>query len=240
MATAHATPIGNEAAAPAVRVLVVDDEQAILDLVALGLRYEGFTVQTACEGAEALRLAHQFDPQLAILDVMLPGLDGFTLCRSLRARGTAGIIMLTAKDAVVDRIHGLELGADDYLTKPFDFRELVARVRAVLRRTGVQPDDVLRFAGITLNRGTREVTHDGQLVELTPREFALLELFLSHPRQVLTRDVILTRVWGYEFDGESKVVDVYVSYLREKLKDTPPTLIQTVRGIGYALRGGSS
>lgn len=237
MTTQQPTVVREQDAAGPCRVLVVDDERAILDLVSLGLRYEGFLIETATTGEEALRIAQQFDPQLAILDVMLPGLDGFALCRSLRLRGTPAIIMLTARDEVTDCVHGLEQGADDYLTKPFDFRELVARVRAVLRRCGVQTDDSLSFAGVTLDRATREVRRDGRPLELTPREFALLELFLAHPRQVLTRDVILARVWGYDFDGESKVVDVYVSYLREKLHDAPPTLIQTVRGIGYALRG---
>jgi DNA-binding response OmpR family regulator len=223
----------------AVRVLVVDDEQAILDLVSLGLRYEGFIVATARDGSAALELAREFRPQLAILDVMMPGVDGFAVCRALRARGTPGIIMLTAKDGVPDRVHGLELGADDYLTKPFDFRELVARVRAVLRRAGLHQGEVLAFADLTLNRATREVSRNGRSIELTPREFSLLELFLAHPRQVLTRDVILNRVWGYDFLGDSKVIEVYVSYLREKLRDNPPQLIQTVRGVGYTLRAGA-
>lgn len=219
------------------RVLVVDDEQGLLDLVSLGLRYEGFAVATARDGREGRAVARAFNPHLAILDVMLPGVDGFELCRHLRAQGTPGIIMLTAKDEVPDRVHGLEQGADDYLTKPFDFRELVARVRAVLRRAGLTEGDALAFGSLSLDRGTHEVTREGRLVELTPREFALLEFFLEHPRQVLTRQQILDRVWGYDFEGEPKVVEVYISYLRDKLGDAPPKLIQTVRGVGYALRG---
>lgn len=222
----------------AIRILVVDDEQAILDLVSLGLRYGGFEVDSSRDGESALRVAREFHPHLAIIDVLMPGMDGFALCRALRAREIQGIIMLTARDDVLDRVHGLELGADDYLTKPFDFRELLARVRAVLRRAGLNQGDRLSFADVALDRGTREVTRAGRPVELTPREFALLELFLSHPRQVLTREVILDRVWGYDYLGDSKVIEVYVSYLRDKLQDNPPKLIQTVRGVGYALRQG--
>lgn len=145
--------------------------------------------------------------------------------------------MLTAKDDIDDRVAGLDVGADDYLTKPFAFKELMARVRAVMRRNGNNFADVLTFHGVTLDRGTRIVTHDEQPVELTPREFDLLELFLMHPRQVLTRDVILARIWGYDYFGDDNIIEVYIRHLREKLNDNPPHLLQTVRGIGYSLRG---
>jgi two-component system response regulator MprA len=218
-------------------VLVVDDEPQIVDFLQMGFTYEGFRVFAAFTGPEAIQAAATHKPDIIILDIMLPSADGLEVTRQIRKTHDTAIIMLTAKDDIDDRVAGLDLGADDYVTKPFAFKELMARVRAVLRRHGNNFADILTFHGITLDRGTRIVTHDEQPIELTPREFDLLELFLMHPRQVLTRDIILARVWGYEYVGDDNIIEVYVRHLREKLDDNPPRLLQTVRGIGYTLRG---
>ncbi|MDQ6662021.1 MAG: response regulator transcription factor [Chloroflexota bacterium] len=218
-------------------VLIVDDEPQIIEFLQMGFGYEGFQVSVATNGTEALRVATMQHPDIVILDIMLPGLNGLEVASRLRATGDTAIIMLTAREDVEDRIAGLDIGADDYVTKPFAFRELLARVRAVLRRHGKTFGDVLTFQGVTLNRGTRIVTRNERPIELTPREFDLLEFFLMHPRQVLTRDIILARIWGYNYDGDDNVIEVYVSHLREKLDDNLPRLIHTVRGIGYVLRG---
>lgn len=219
-------------------VLIVDDEPHILEFLRMGFGYEGYRVLTAADGSEALRVATDEHPDVIILDVMLPGLDGFTVARELRRVGDAAILMLTARDSVDDRVEGLETGADDYVVKPFAFKELMARVRAVLRRQGKTRDRVLSFADLSLDRETREVRRGGRRIDLTPREFELLEMFLMHPRQVLTRDAILARIWGYDYPGDDNVIEVFVRHLREKLDDIPPKLIQTVRGVGYALREG--
>src|SRR5262245_31600410 len=216
------------------RALVVDDEQTIVDFVSTGLRYEGFEVATAADGHDALRRARELRPDVVILDIMLPGMDGIAVCRELRGASDAAILMLTARDGVEDRVAGLETGADDYLTKPFDFRELVARVRAVLRRQGRLRPQVLRVGDLVLDPETREVSRTGEPVALTPREFDLLAELMAHPRRVFTREVLLNRVWGFDYAGDSNVVDVYVSYLRQKLADSPPRLIHTVRGVGYS------
>ena len=218
-------------------VLVVDDEPQIVDFLQMGFTYEGFRVFAALTGPEAIQAAAAHKPDIIILDIMLPSADGLEVTRQIRKTHDTAIIMLTAKDDIDDRVAGLDLGADDYVTKPFAFKELMARVRAVLRRHGNNFADILTFRGITLDRGTRIVTHDEQPVELTPREFDLLELFLMHPRQVLTRDIILARVWGYEYVGDDNIIEVYIRHLREKMDDNPPRLLQTVRGIGYTLRG---
>ncbi|MHB8618543.1 MAG: response regulator transcription factor [Chloroflexota bacterium] len=218
------------------RALVVDDEPSIVDFIKLGLGYEGFDVRTARDGNAALALARDFNPDVIVLDVMLPGVDGMEVCRRVRAQSDTGIIMLTARDELPDRIQGLERGADDYVVKPFRFEELIARIRAVLRRRGNTRQRVLALADLALDQDTREVRRAGRLVELTPREHDLLKLFLLNPRQVLAKDTILERVWGYDFEGDANIVEVYVRYLREKLGDIPPQLLQTVRGVGYILR----
>lgn len=218
-------------------VLIVDDEPQIRDFLEMGFAYEGFRILQATTGPEAIRMAIEHQPDIIILDIMLPDLDGLEVTRQLRRCYDVPIIMLTAKDEIDDRVTGLDRGADDYLTKPFAFRELMARTRAVLRRRGNNLADILTFQDITLDRGTHQVTLREQSIDLTPREFDLLELFLMHPRQVLSRDIILSRVWGYDYEGDDNIVEVYVRHLREKLHDNPPRLLQTVRGVGYTLRG---
>ncbi len=218
-------------------LLIVDDELHMLEFLQMGFRYEGFRVSVATTGAEALLLATEQQPDLVILDVMMPGLNGLEVARRLRRSSDAAIIMLTARGEVDDRVSGLEAGADDYVPKPFAFKELLARVRAVLRRQGKSLDRLLTFQDVTLDRETRQVTRGDHAIELTPREFELLELFLMHPRQVLTRGAILARIWGYTYEGDDNVIEVFVRHLREKLDDHPPRLLQTVRGVGYVLRG---
>jgi two-component system response regulator MprA len=219
------------------RILVIEDEQKIADFLRRGLTYEGFTVEVRLDGESGLKAARDTPPDLVILDVMLPGLDGWEVCRRLRAAGAVPILMLTAKDSVPDRVKGFESGADDYVIKPFAFEELIARVRALLRRTRTSEETVVRFADLTLNVTTREVTRGSRRIDLTTKEFDLLYFFMRHPRQVLTRELIYDRIWGYDFGGESNILEVYIRYLRTKLEQRDePRLIQTVRGVGYALR----
>ena len=217
------------------KVLVIEDEQGIVDFLDLGLRYERFEVHVCKDGSQALSAFARVHPDIVILDIMLPGLDGIEICRRIRRVSAAPIIMLTAREEVDDRIKGLDTGADDYVTKPFDFRELMARVRAVLRRHGCLEDELL-VGDLALNQTTHEVRRDGRLVALTATEFALLELLMSHPRQVFSRDAIINQVWGYDWAGNTNVVDVYISYLRGKVDSDPPRLIHTLRGVGYTLR----
>ena len=222
-------------------ILVVEDENKIADLIRRGLIYEGYQAQIAPDGLLALNQARDTPPDLVILDIMLPGLDGLEVCRRLRAASDVPILMLTARDAVRDRVAGLDAGADDYLVKPFDFDELLARVRALLRRrSGKGPDEqdeVLRFADLLLLPTARQAMRGERALELTAKEYDLLELFMRHPRQVLTRDVIYDQLWGYDFGGESNIIEVYVRYLRAKLEaEGEPRLIQTIRGVGYVLR----
>ena len=233
-----------------VTVLVIDDAENIVEFIKLGLKYEGFEVEVASNGPDGLVTAQRINPDLVILDLMLPGMDGLEVCRQLRSNPVTRdvpILMLTAKDEIRDRITGLDVGADDYVTKPFSFEELLARMHAVLRRqrrgTGELAGDgrqkqILRCGELELNMATREVRRGGRLIGLTPTEYQLLQLFMSYPRQVLDRLTILNRVWGYDFLGETNIIEVYVRYLREKLEEAPgkPRLIQTVRGVGYVLK----
>jgi DNA-binding response OmpR family regulator len=218
------------------RVLVVDDELTMREFLEMGLGYEGFDVRTAADGTAGLETARSWSPDLVILDRMLPGMDGLEICRRLRAAGDVGVLMLSARGDVDDRIEGFDAGADDYLPKPFTFKELLARVRAVLRRRGIMLGRVLTVGDLSLDRETREVTRDGRTVELTPREFELLEMFIGHPRQVFSREAILNRIWGYEYEGDANVIEAHVSALREKLADRDRTLIRSIRGVGYTLR----
>jgi len=220
-----------------IRILVVDDEPTITEFLELGLGHEGFAVATAADGIAALKLANDFAPDVVILDLMLPGIDGMTVCRRLRAGSEVGILMLTARGELDTRVEGLETGADDYLVKPFKFRELLARIRAILRRRRIALAHTLELGDLRLDRSTREATLAHAALHLTPREWDLLELLLTHPRQVLSRDTILARVWGYSYDGETNVVEVNIRALRDKLGDHDKTRIQTIRGVGYVLRG---
>lgn len=219
------------------RILVIEDDPAILKVLQRGLSYEGYTVDIATDGYAGLTRASEHRPDLVILDWMLPGLDGLEVCRRLRAGGRLPILMLTAKDAIQDRVQGLDAGADDYLVKPFSLEELLARIRALLRRAQAERSPVYHFADLTLNTVTREVKRGERRLTLTSKEFDLLELFLRHPGQVLTREIIFDRIWGYDFGGESNVLEVYIRYLRQKLESGEESrLIHTVRGVGYVLR----
>ena len=219
------------------RILVIEDEPKISSLIKRGLIYEGHEVNVADSGEQGLELARESPPDLVILDLMLPGIDGFEVCRRLRTAGDVSILMLTARDNVNDKVRGLDAGADDYLTKPFAFNELNARVRALLRRRRPAEQTTLRYADLTLDLGTREVSRGPRKIDLTTREFDMLEMFMRPPRQVLTRDLIYERIWNYDFGGESNIIEVYIRYLRGKLEASgEPRLIQTVRGVGYALR----
>jgi two-component system, OmpR family, response regulator MprA len=221
------------------KILVVDDERAVRESLRRALELQGYEVELASDGAEALeRLNGNGQPDAVVLDILMPGIDGLEVCQQLRRRGNSvPVLMLTARDAVGDRVAGLDAGADDYLVKPFALEELLARVLALLRRSSPAADGVLRFGDIELDVGTREVLRGGDKIDLTRTEFNLLELFMVNPRQVLTRSIIFERVWGYDFGFASNSLDVYIGYLRRKTEaGGKPRLIQTVRGVGYALR----
>ncbi len=219
------------------RILVIEDEERIRQFLKRGLTYENYVVDTAIDGKDGLEKARDTPPDLVLLDIMLPGMDGFEVCRRLRAASDVPILMLTAKEAIEDRVAGLDAGADDYLVKPFSFDELLARVRALLRRAQPSQPQVHRFSDLELDTGTRQGRRGGETFDLTAKEYELLELFMRNPRQVLTRDVIFDRVWGYDFGGGSNIIEVYVRYLRQKTEgEDLPRLIHTVRGVGYVLR----
>jgi two-component system, OmpR family, response regulator MprA len=226
-------------------VLVIDDEESIIDLIKLGLKYEGFEVVAASDGEEGIASAQRSNPIFIILDWMLPDMDGLEVCRRLRSNPTTHdipILLLTAKGEVGSRVEGLNTGADDYLTKPFSFEELVARIRAILRRLDhsamAENSQVLTVGDIELNMATHEVTRNGQQIDLTKTEYDLLHLFMSHVGQALDRQTILNQVWGYDFLGETNIIEVYVRYLREKIENSPssPRFIQTIRGVGYIMK----
>jgi two-component system, OmpR family, response regulator len=221
------------------RVLVVDDEPNLLEVVTMALRFQGFTVETAATGREALATVTQFKPHLMVLDVMLPDMEGFQVAERLGAqRAGVPIIFLTARDATEDKIRGLSGGGDDYMTKPFSLEELVARIRTILRRTGAATPEsgVLVFEDLELDEESREVTRGGELIELTATEYRLLRYLMLNPRRVMTRAQLLDHVWDYDFGGDGRVLETYISYLRKKLDAHGPALIKTVRGVGYALR----
>lgn len=221
----------------ATRVLLVDDDPKIISLLKRGLAYEGFEVYTASDGEAGLTAAKKYQPHLVLLDITMPGVDGLEVCRRLRLLDDIAIIMLTARDDVADKVNALGLGADDYVPKPFSFDELVARMRAVLRRhSGSQ--ELLTYDDVELNQVARQVHRSGSLIELTTREYDLLLLLMRHPRQVLTRDQLLQQVWGYDTDLETNVLEVHMGHLRQKLEANGASrLIQTIRGVGYVLRG---
>ena len=221
---------------PGTRVLIVEDDPYIARLLRLQLEHRNLRARCEFDGPSGLKAAAEFDPEVIILDIMLPGMDGVGLLKELRRRGNqAPVIMLTARNTPADKVHSLDLGADDYLTKPFSMEELAARIRALLRR--VQGDEVLRMGDLEVNTATREVRRGARKVDLTMREYELLEFMARNPRRALPRDLLLSRVWDQEFGVETNIVDVYIAYLRKKI-DVPgePKLLQTVRGVGYALR----
>jgi DNA-binding response OmpR family regulator len=217
------------------RILVVDDEPAITDFIALGLHHEGYEVATAGDGHQGLRAVDEFKPDLVILDVMMPRLDGFELCQAISGEPRRGIIILSARDETTDRIHGLELGADDYLVKPFEFGELLARVKAVLRRRTPDLKRVVEVGDLTIDTATREVRVGERQLDLSVREYDLLHFLAAHADEVVLRQRILDEVWGYNFFGDENNVEVYIRYLRQKLGDADHRRIQTVRGVGYRL-----
>jgi two-component system OmpR family response regulator len=223
------------------RILVVDDESSISDLIATSLRFVGFDVRTAASGSEALVVAEEFKPHAMILDVMLPDLDGFEVCRQIRSEGlNVGVLFLTAKDGMEDKVAGLTIGGDDYMTKPFSLEELVARVRALLRRIGVteidENDEKIRFADLEIDEATHEVRRAGHLLDLSPTEFLLIRYLLINADRVVSKAQILDHVWQYDFRGDAGIVETYISYLRKKIDIYDPALIHTVRGVGYRLR----
>ena len=223
------------------RILVVDDENSISELIATSLKFVGFDVRTASSGAQALQIAEEFKPHALILDVMLPDQNGFEVCRQIRSEGQkVGVLFLTAKDSVEDKIAGLTIGGDDYVTKPFSLEELVARLRALLRRTGVteieSDEEKIRFADLELDEATHEVRRAGNLVDLSPTEFLLLRYLMINADRVVSKSQILDHVWQYDFRGDMGIVETYVSYLRKKIDIYEPALIHTVRGVGYRLR----
>jgi DNA-binding response OmpR family regulator len=220
------------------KILIVEDEDKLAKFVQMELSYEGYQVSVANDGLSGLMAARDSEPDLVLLDWMMPGLSGIEVCRRLRATGAKmPIILLTAKDDIADRVTGLDAGADDYVVKPFSIEELLARVRAHLRRTEPQDAETLQFDTLTLNRKTRDVFRGERSIELTAKEFDLLDYLITNPRQVLTRDKILEEVWGYDFMGDSNIIEVYIRYLRLKLEaEGEKRLIQTVRGVGYVMK----
>lgn len=219
------------------KVLIIEDDEAIVKLLRRSLAYEGYQVDAALDGESGLALARDRQPDLVILDWMLPGMDGLEVCQRLRSLSNVPVLMLTAKDTLHDRVQGLDAGADDYVVKPFQLDELTARIRALLRRTQQDRTPVLNFMDLNLDTSTRQAERNGRIISLTAKEYDLLELFMRHPRQVLTREMIFDRVWGYDFGGESNVLDVYIRYLRQKLEgEKESRLIYTVRGVGYVMR----
>lgn len=219
------------------RILIIEDDEEILRVLRRVLTYEGYIVDTALTGMAGISLATEQAPDLVILDLMLPQMDGLEVCERLQKIGNQPILMLTAKDTIQDRVDGLDAGADDYMVKPFEIEELLARIRALLRRTVIDRIKVLEFEDLSLDSASRKATRGDREIVLTAKEYALLDLFLRHPRQVMTREVIFDRVWDYDFGGESNVLDVYIRYLRQKLEEGgEPRLIYTVRGVGYVLR----
>ena len=218
-----------------VRILVVDDEESIRDLLVIGLGHRGFSIKTAATAQEAMDIVGSFDPHAAIIDVMMPGENGFQLTRRLRDRPNLYILLLTARDAVSDRVQGLDTGADDYLIKPFDFDELVARLNAGLRRTRKNEEPLLHFQSLTMDDASHRVSVNDELVQLTAKEYELLRYLLWNPGKVLSKNQILQQVWGYDFPGDDNLVEVHISSLREKIRDRQKSMIQTVRGFGYRL-----
>jgi len=220
-------------------IVIIDDDPRITALLKRALNFEGYTADVAGSGADGLSLALSGSPDLVVLDIMMPGLDGWEVCRRIRAEKDVPVLMLTARDEVADRVKGLDIGADDYLVKPFALEEFLARVRALLRRQKISSESsgILNYADLKLNTGTREVFRGDREIRLTAKEYDLLLFLMEHPRQVLTRDMLMERIWGYDYGGESNVLEVYVNMVRQKLEESgEKRIIHTVRGVGYVLR----
>jgi len=237
----QAQPRLSRADGTAIRAVVVDDEDSLTDLLSMALRYEGWEVRLASDGQQALTTIREFRPDVIVLDIMMPGLDGLSVLTRLRADGIqTPILFLTAKDSLEDRIAGLTVGGDDYVTKPFSLEELVARLRALLRRSALtisgDATPIIEVGDLSLDESTYEVSRAGKVIDLTATEFELLRYLMRNPRRVLTRAQILDRVWSYDFGGRASVVEIYISYLRKKIDALGPPMIQTVRGVGYMLR----
>ncbi len=221
------------------KILVVEDDREMRSLLLRSLAYEGYQVESVATGEEAMEKVASAAPDLVVLDLMLPGIDGLEVCRRLRAQGGVPVLMLTARRTLTDKVAGFESGADDYLVKPFALEELLVRVKALLRRSGLNAGSRLQCGDLEMDLATREVWRGERRIDLTAKEFDLLELLLRHSRQVLRRDLIFDRLWGYDFGGESNIIDVYIRYLRSKLNaEGEPELIRTVRGVGYVLKEG--
>ncbi|AQS08639.1 transcriptional regulatory protein YycF [Clostridium saccharobutylicum] len=218
-----------------INILIVDDEKSIIDFVKMGLEAEGYTVYSAFDGMEAIEIAEKIKPQIIILDIMLPGMDGYEVCSIIKKFIKTSIIMLTARDDVDDKVRGLDIGADDYMAKPFSFKELLARINARIRSDFPKLDDMIRIGDFTLDDGAHEFIYCGEVLDLSPTQYNLLKFLLMNNGIVLSKSLILEKVWGYDFNGEENIVEVYVRYLRDKLQDKEHNLIKTVRGVGYKM-----
>lgn len=216
-----------------IKILIVDDEESIVEFIKMGLEAEGYTVYTAFDGYEAISLAKKIEPHIIILDIMLPGMDGYEVCYEIKKYIKTSIIMLTARDEVDDRVRGLDLGADDYMVKPFSFKELLARINARLRNSFPSSSSISYLGNFSIDDGAHEITYCGKLLELSPTEYNLLKYLLQNNGLVLSKSKILENVWGYDFNGEENIVEVYIRYLRDKLGDSEHCIIRTVRGVGY-------
>jgi len=218
-----------------ITILIVDDEKSIVDFIKMGLEAEGYTVYSAFDGKEAIELAKKINPHVIILDIMLPGMDGYEVCSRIKKSIKASIIMLTARDDVDDKVKGLDIGADDYMSKPFSFKELLARINARLRSDFPELEDVIRIGDFTIDDKAHEFTYFGKVLDLPPTQYNLLRFLLINNGMVLSKSLILEKVWGYDFNGEENIVEVYIRYLRDKIEDKEHNLIKTVRGVGYKM-----
>jgi two-component system OmpR family response regulator len=218
-----------------ITILVVDDEKSIVDFIKMGLEAEGYTVFSAFDGSEAIELAKKINPHIIILDIMLPGIDGYEACSRIKKIIKTSVIMLTAMDEVDDKVRGLDTGADDYMAKPFSFKELLARINARIRNSFPELDDVIHIGNFTIDDGAHEFKHCGKVLELPPTQYNLLRFLLINNGMVLSKSLILEKVWGYDFNGEENIVEVYIRYLRDKIDDKEHNIIKTVRGVGYKM-----
>lgn len=218
-----------------ITILIVDDEKSIVDFIKMGLEAEGYTVHSAFDGNEAIELAQKINPHIIILDVMLPGMDGYEVCLRIKKSMKTSIIMLTARDEVDDKVKGLDIGADDYMAKPFSFKELIARINARLRSDFPELEDIIHIGKFTIDDKAHEFTYDGRILELPPTQYNLLKYLLMNNGIVLSKSLILEKVWEYDFNGEENIVEVYIRYLRDKIKDKEHNIIRTVRGVGYKM-----